>query len=178
MAAYSRKYDERIEVKMKVLIHDRDITLDDSVKEKYDRVIFADGRYAPCQGCFKCWTKTPATCVLKDSLHEMCRIVGSADDLVIVTENWYGGYSPAVKNILDRSIGMSTPMSTYRGCQMHHTLRYGRQNSVRIYVMGDISDKEIETWRLTIQRNALNWGVSDYEVIFSDLFAGEEGADL
>ena len=37
---------------MKLLIYDRDITLSDSVKEKYDRVIFADGRYAPCQGCF------------------------------------------------------------------------------------------------------------------------------
>ena len=163
---------------MRVLIHDRDITLSDSIKEKYDRVIYADGKYAPCQGCFKCWTKTPATCVMKDSLHEMCRIVGSADDLVIVTENWYGGYSPAVKNILDRSIGMSTPMSTYRGWQMHHTLRYGRQNSVRIYVTGDVSDKEKETWELMAERNALNWGVSDYEVNFEDPFKDVEGTDL
>ena len=162
---------------MKVLIHDRDITIDDSVKEKYDRVIFADGRYAPCQGCFKCWTKTPATCVLKDSLHEMCRILGMADDLVIVTENWYGGYSPAVKNILDRSIGMSTPMSTYRGWQMHHTLRYGRKNSITIYVTGDVNDKEKETWKFMAERNALNWGMSNYEVNFSDPF-DEEGTCL
>ena len=162
---------------MTTLIHDRDITFSDSVKERYDRVIYADGKYAACQGCFKCWTKTPATCVMKDSLQEMCRILGQADDLVIVTENWYGGYSPAVKNILDRSIGMSTPMSTYRGWQMHHTLRYGRQNSVRIYVTGDVSDKEKETWKLMADRNALNWGASDYEVIFSDPF-DEEGADI
>jgi multimeric flavodoxin WrbA len=159
---------------MKLLIHDRDITLSDSVKDKYDRIICADGKYAPCQGCFKCWTKTPATCVMKDKLHEMCRMIGLADDLAIVTENWYGGYSPAIKNILDRSIGMSTPMSTYRGWQMHHTLRYGRQNSVRIYVTGDVNDKEKETWNLMAERNALNWGVSDYELSFTDPFAGKE----
>ncbi|MCR5331190.1 MAG: NAD(P)H-dependent oxidoreductase [Lachnospiraceae bacterium] len=163
---------------MKVLIYDRDIAISDSEKEKYDRVIFADGRYAPCQGCFKCWTKTPATCVMKDSLHEMCRLIGLTDDLVIVTENWYGGYSPAVKNLLDRSIGMSTPMSTYRGKQMHHVLRYGGHSSVRIYVTGDVSDKEKETWKLMTQRNALNWGVSDYEVSFTDPLDDVEVAEL
>ncbi len=163
---------------MRVLIQDRDITLSDSVKEKYDRVIYADGRYAPCQGCFKCWTKTPATCVMKDSLQEMCRILGQADDLVIVTENCYGGYSPAVKNLLDRSIGMSTPMSTYRGRQMHHTLRYNRYNSVRIYVTGDVSVKERNTWKLMIERNALNWGAFDYEVRFLNPQEDVEGAGL
>ena len=48
-----------------------------------------------------------------------------ADELIIITENYYGTYSPFVKAVLDRSIGLSTPLSTYRGGQMHHTLRYG-----------------------------------------------------
>jgi Multimeric flavodoxin WrbA len=151
---------------MTILIYDRDITLSDSIKEKYDRIIYADGRYAPCQGCFKCWTKNPATCVMSDSLHEMCRILGQADDLVIVTENWYGGYSPAVKNVLDRSIGMSTPMSTYRGKQMHHTLRYGKHNRLKVFVYGDIAPSEMKTWELMVERNALNEGYTFCEVSF------------
>ena len=163
---------------MTILIYDQDITLSDSIKEKYDRVIYADGRYAPCQGCFKCWTKNPATCVMTDSLHEMCRILGQADDLVIVTENWYGGYSAAVKNLLDRSIGSSTPMSTYRGKQMHHTLRYGKHDSLKIYVTGDVSDREKETWKLMAQSNAINWGYSAYEVYFSDHPDDMEGISL
>ena len=153
---------------MTILIHDQNITLSDSIKEKYDRVICADGKYAPCQGCFKCWTKNPAACVMTDSLHEMCRILGQADDLVIVTENWYGGYSAAVKNLLDRSIGTSTPMSTYRGKQMHHTLRYGKHDSFKVYVRGDVSDREKETWKFMVQRNAINWGYSSCEVSFTD----------
>ena len=156
---------------MTILIYDQDITFSDTMKKKYDQVIYADGKYAPCQGCFKCWTKTPATCVMKDSLHEISRILGQADELVIITENWYGGYSPAVKNLLDRSIGLSTPMSTYRGRQMHHTLRYGRCSSLKVYVTGDVSDREKETWKLMAERNAINWGCSEYEVSFTDPFA-------
>ena len=161
---------------MKILIHDQEITPCASVKEKYDQIIYADGKYAPCQGCFKCWTKTPAACVMKDSLREMCRILGQADDLVIVTENWYGGYSPAVKNLLDRSIGLSTPMSTYRGRQMHHTLRYGKFNSLMVYVSGDVNDREKETWKLMVERNAVNWGFSACEVSFTNPLDAAEGS--
>ena len=163
---------------MTILIYDQNITLSDSIKEKYDRVVYADGRYAPCQGCFKCWTKTPATCEMKDSLYEMCRILGQADNLVIVTENWYGGYSAAVKNLIDRSIGLSTPMSTYRGKQMHHTLRYGKHDSLKVYVIGDVNDREKETWKLMVQRNAINWGYSACEVNFTEHPDEMEGIGL
>ena len=115
---------------------------------------------------------------MTDSLHEMCRILGQADDLVIVTENWYGGYSAAVKNLLDRSIGLSTPMSTYRGKQMHHTLRYGKHESLKIYITGDVNDREKETWKLMAQRNAINWGYSAYEVRFTDYLNDMEETGL
>ena len=96
----------------------------------------------------------------------MCRVVGQADDLVLVTENWYGGYSPAVKNIIDRSIGISTPMSTYRGGEMHHTLRYGKRAKLKVIVYGDVSDNEKETWKLMIERNRINYGFKAKELVF------------
>ena len=151
---------------MKILIHDRDEAFDQSAKKTYDRVIYANGKYAPCQGCFHCWTKTPAACEMKDVLHEICRVIGQADDLVIVTENWYGGYSPAVKNILDRGIGASTPLSTYRGGEMHHTLRYGKHGAWTVLVYGDTSEGEKETWKLMVKRNAVNHGYRSCEVSF------------
>ena len=151
---------------MKILIHDRDEAFDQSAKKTYDRVIYANGKYAPCQGCFHCWTKTPAACEMKDVLHEICRVIGQADDLVIVTENWYGGYSPAVKNILDRAIGASTPLSTYRGGEMHHTLRYGKHGAWSVLVYGDTSEGERETWKLMVKRNAVNHGYRSCEVSF------------
>ena len=109
---------------MKTVIHDLGKDQNEKLLASADRVVHADGRYAPCQGCFKCWTKHPVACAMKDELHQACRVLGTADDLTIITENLYGSYSPAVKNILDRSIATSTPLSTYRSGQMHHTLRY------------------------------------------------------
>ena len=60
---------------MKVIIHDLGDGYDALLKEKCDSLIAADGKYAPCQGCFGCWTKHPAQCYMKDSLKEVCRTV-------------------------------------------------------------------------------------------------------
>ena len=106
---------------MKVILHDLDQQYEKMFSGRYDRVIPADGKYAPCQGCFGCWTKHPAECFMKDRLQQVCRIIGQADEFTIITKNLYGEYSAAVKNVLDRSIGTSTPLSTYRRCAMENT---------------------------------------------------------
>ncbi len=160
---------------LKVILYDLDSSYDDMIAAKCDRVISADGKYAACQGCFGCWTKHPAECFIKDNLHQVCRIIGQADEMVIVTGNLYGSYSPSVKNVLDRSIGTSTPFSTYRGRQMHHTLRYGKHDLWKVIVYGEITDAEKDTFRLMAQRNAINDGFEHSEIVFlNDLSELEE----
>ncbi len=151
---------------MKTVIHDLGKEQNEKLLASADRVVFADGRYAPCQGCFKCWTKHPSACAMKDGLHQACRVLGTADDLTIITENLYGSYSQAVKNILDRSIATSTPFSTYRAGQMHHTLRYGKRNRLHVIVYGSITDAEKNTWKLMAERNATNMGFTAHSVTF------------
>ena len=151
---------------MKTVLHDLGKEQNEKFLASADRVVCADGRYAPCQGCFKCWTKHPAACAMKDALHQACRVLGTTDDLTIITENLYGSYSRAVKNILDRSIATSTPFSTYRGGQMHHTLRYGKRNCLRVIVYGSITDAEQNTWQLMTERNAMNMGFTAHSVTF------------
>ena len=160
---------------MKVIIHDLDSSCEDLMKEKCDLVLAADGKYAPCQGCFGCWTKHPAECFMKDKIQQVCRIIGQADELVIITENLYGGYSAAIKNVLDRSIGTSTPFSTYRGGQMHHTLRYGRHDLWKVIVYGDATDAEQDTFRFLAERNAINDGFGRSEVVFIEDLEELEG---
>ena len=151
---------------MRVIIHDLGREYDGMLERKCDRLIAADGKYAPCRGCFGCWTKHPAECFMKDSLRQVCRVIGQADEVVIITRNLYGEYSADVKNVLDRSIGTSTPLSTYRGRQMHHTLRYGKHGFWKVIVHGDITEEEKETFRLRAERNALNDGFEKSEVSF------------
>ena len=151
---------------MRVIIHDLGPEYEALVSNKCDRQVAADGNYAPCQGCFGCWTRHPAECFMKDKLQQICRVIGQADELVIVTKNLYGAYSAAVKNILDRSIGTSTPLSTYRGRQMHHTLRYGKHDLWKVIVYGEVSAAEEDTFRYMAERNAINDGYERSEVIF------------
>ena len=151
---------------MKVIIHDLDEQYNESITAKCDELIYATGKYAPCQGCFGCWTKHPAECFMKDSLNKVCRVVGRADELVIIPENVYGTYSPQIKNVIDRSIGISTPFSTYRGKQMHHTLRYGKHKLLKVIVYGDITDREKETFTYLAKRNAINNGFENSEALF------------
>ena len=148
---------------MKTIIHDLNESYDLLFKKKYENVICADGKYAPCQGCFGCWTKHPAQCYLKDALQMVCREIGKAEELIIITENCYGAYSPAVKNVLDRSIGVSTPFSTYRGRQMHHTLRYGKKKKLAVYTYGHMTADEEKTFRYMLERNAINYGFQESE---------------
>lgn len=159
---------------MKVILHDLDIRYHEILCGKYDAVIHADGKYAPCQGCFGCWTKHPAECFMQDRLKQAARVVGQADEFIIITENLYGTYSPAIKNILDRSIGISTPLATYRGKQMHHTLRYGKHHLLKVIVYGDITEQEKETFIYIAKRNAVNNGFEKSEVIFIKDFSGVE----
>ena len=56
--------------------------------------------------------------------------------------------------------------STYRGRQMHHTLRYGKHNLWKVIVYGDITEQEKETFRTLAGRNAVNDGFSRSEVVF------------
>lgn len=108
---------------------------------------------------------------MKDSLKQTARVVGQADEFVIITENLYGTYSPVVKNVLDRSIGISTPLSTYRGKQMHHTLRYGKHNLFKVIVYGNATKQEKETFNYMAERNAINNGFEKSEVIFLNDFS-------
>ena len=160
---------------MRVILHDLGSQYDKMIASGSDRVITADGKYAPCQGCFGCWTKHPAECGMKDKLQQVCRVIGQADELVIITKNLYGGYSADIKNVLDRSIGTSTPLSTYRGRQMHHTLRYGKHDLWKVIVYGEITETEKDTFRYLAERNAVNDGFERSEVVFLNDPAEVEG---
>ena len=111
---------------MKTIIHDLN-KADFSAFELPDEnvVVFtADGQYAPCSGCFACWLKNTGFCVMDDSLKHAGALIGQSDPLIIISRLCYGGYSPGVKAVLDRTIGVSLPFFTWRGGQTHHMGRY------------------------------------------------------
>ncbi len=152
---------------MRVLIHDldeRELSALGEFKED-TTVVAANGRYAPCKGCFKCWLKNRGYCVMTDSLQHIGALIGSSDEVVIISKNCYGCYSPTVKNVLDRAISVSLPFFTYRNGRIHHMLRYKNEKTLRVFMYGDFNELEQDAARRMVAANAVNLGAKTNELI-------------
>lgn len=153
---------------MKTIIHDLGDEIASSL-EKSDEdpvVIHADNRYASCCGCFKCWLKNAGFCIMKNSLQHIGALIGQSDPLIIVSRCCYGGYSSPVKAILDRAIGVSLPLFTWRGGQTHHISRYPRRKLMRVCFYGECTGFEQETAKEVVERNRLNLDYEKADVVF------------
>ena len=80
--------------------------------------------------------------------------------------------------MLDRSIGVSTPFSTYRGKQMHHTLRYGKKNKLAVYAYGCMTEDEKQTFHYMVERNAINYGFQEFEFHYLENLKQLEDSEL
>lgn len=129
----------------------------------------------PCVGCFGCWVKTPGACVIRDGYGNMGELLGKTEQLIIVSRCVYGGYSPFVKNILDRSISYINPDFCFRNGEMHHCRRYPNEIKMSVYFYGGITDKERKTALSMVTGNGLNFDAKVETVNFSSLEELMEG---
>lgn len=145
---------------MKLLIHDLEneefqklfLNLSKEVK-----IIAGGNTIHPCIGCFGCWIKTPAACVIRDKYGDMGEYLGKSDEVIIISQCCYGGYSPFVKNVLDRSISYIHPYFQIKRGEMHHKSRYTNKLVQQIWFYGkDITEKEKETATQLVKANCIN----------------------
>lgn len=155
---------------MDILIHDLD---SEQFKELFPEInkdiyIISDtGSIRNCIGCFGCWIKTPGQCVIKDSYDNMGELFSQADTVIIISKCYYGGYSPFVKNILERSISYLLPFFKIKNHETHHKPRYKNHLKFRVYFYGEhITPQEMNTAKGLIKANAVNFNVSNYEISF------------
>ena len=152
---------------MKVLIHDLSEKIINKLNLPKDIIIIdTKQKYSHCVGCFKCWTKHPTQYFIKDYLKNIGTILGKSEEIVIISQNCYGSYSPKIKNVLDRAISMSNPMSTYRHKEMHHCRRYKQPSKLRVFVYGEINNNEKITFNELVKRNEINFGCNESSIYF------------
>lgn len=155
------------EAKMKLLIHDLPDTSFGDLAEDFT-VISAPDKAAPCQGCFKCWTKNAGYCVYADSLQHCGALAGKSETIVVVSRLCYGGYSVPVKRFFDRGISDSSPFLTWRRGKTYHINRYRTRRKLIVYFYGACSEPERETAREYVARHADNMDADSCEVIFAE----------
>lgn len=131
------------------------------------QIISNNGYIKNCVGCFGCWIKTPGQCVMKDGYENMGSILSQADIVTIISKSCYGGYSPFVKNVLDRSISFLLPFFKVIDNETHHKPRYKKSFQLSVYFYGEhITQSERDTAKNMVDRNSINFNVSKHNVTF------------
>lgn len=140
------------------------------------KVISDDGTIKHCIGCFGCWIKTPGVCVIRDNYGDMGELFSKSDEILIISRNCYGGFSPFVKNVLDRAISYVHPNLVIRKGEMHHKRRYDNKLRFKIFFYGEnITEREMETAKKLLKGNAINYDSDKYEVTFFKSISEMEG---
>ena len=155
---------------MKTLIHDLSEEEFKSIFTSIAKditIISNNNKINKCIGCFGCWIKTPATCVIKDEYKDMGGIISQSEELIIISKCTYGGYSPFVKNVLDRSISYIHPYFTIREGKMHHKSRYKEKIKLNVFFYSDdVTSNEKETATKLVAAHGVNFNASSNQVHF------------
>lgn len=126
-------------------------------------------RVKHCVGCFGCWLKTPGTCVISDRCSDTPAMLAASKEMILISRNLYGGFSPEVKAVLDRSIGYAMPFFRIIEGEMHHTMRYDNPFALTVHFYGDaISEQERLIAKRLVKGNMLNLGAERHQVYFHD----------
>ena len=130
---------------MSLLIHDLSQADWVKVKDRYEGwdIVDANGDNHPCIGCFGCWAKKPGECVIKDGFNSMGERIHKADKVTVISRYTYGGFSGAVKNVFDRSLGYVLPQFEISGNETHHKRRYDEDKEFTFIFYGHgLSEEE------------------------------------
>lgn len=156
-----------------------DIIIHDLKKEEFEQlfpgvekdtyVIYEKESIRSCIGCFGCWIKTPGKCVIKDEYNSIGELLAGAEKVTIISRCYYGGYSPFIKTIWDRSISFLLPFFRTRRDETHHKPRYENTFPIFVYFYGEhISEEEKRVARRLVEANCANFYMSHHEVFFSE----------
>ncbi len=155
---------------MKLLIHDlEEEKFKELLPSTIDNIaIVSDhGTIHHCIGCFGCWIKTPGACVIRDAYGDMGEHLSKCNEVIVISKCFYGGFSPFVKSVMDRSISYIHPYFEIRNNEMHHRGRYDNHFDLKVWFYGEnITEQEKQTAKRLIQANAINLNCSAQKVIF------------
>ncbi|MHB8093358.1 MAG: NAD(P)H-dependent oxidoreductase [Candidatus Aminicenantales bacterium] len=116
----------------------------------------------PCLGCFDCWLKHPGLCALKDDQEAVTRGQAQNDVSFWITPITFGGYAPALKKSLDRSISVALPFFIRHHGEIHHPSRYPKDRKLAVIGTRPAPDPDAERiFEDLVRRNALNLKIED-----------------
>ena len=148
--------------KIKESINQKKIIIDEDVS-----IICDNKKIKNCMGCFECWVKTPGKCKIRDGYENLGKLYSEVEHVTIISECFYGSYSPFVKNVLDRTIPYLLPFFKFKNKEMHHITRSKTKFDLNVYFYGkNLSSKEKIAAKEIVKANSVNLDVKTFKVSF------------
>lgn len=91
-----------------------------------ERVVLREQKIGRCAGDFFCWVRDPGRCHTDDDNRVVSAKVMRSDLVVLLTPVTFGGYSSALKRMVDHLIQNVQPFFAQIGGETHHRRRYQR----------------------------------------------------
>ena len=120
-------------------------------------IVLREQKIGNCAGDFFCWVKSPGVCNTDDDNRIIAEQVIQSDLVIYLTPVTFGGFSSALKRMVDHQIQNISPFFTTIQGETHHQPRYNRYPN--ILVIGWMDEPEVQTeaiFRHLVQRMSIN----------------------
>jgi len=107
----------------------------------------------------------------------MGEYLSKCKEITLVSKCCYGGFSPFVKNVLDRSISYIHPHFVIRNGEMHHRRRYKNHIDISVWFYAEnITEKQ--TCEKLVKANSINLDCHISSISFVNSIEEMEGQIL
>lgn len=116
-----------------------------------------DQKIGNCAGDFFCWVRSPGICNTDDDNRLIAASIMQSDLLIYLTPVTFGGYSSALKRMVDHQIQNISPFFKSVHGETHHQKRYKRYpNMLSIGWMEESNPQAEAIFRYLVHRNSIN----------------------
>lgn len=152
---------------MKLIMSDKPLNI--NIQNGNDTKYFdlSSLKIANCMGCFRCWTKTPGKCVIRDDATAVYPCIAKSNKVIYVSRLKYGGYDSVMKTMLERAIPIQQAFIRIHYDETHHVQRAVTPKQATITAYGEIDEEERNIFRNLVARNASNMSFESYNIIFT-----------
>lgn len=116
-----------------------------------------DQKIGNCAGDFFCWVRSPGMCNTDDDNRVIAAKIMHSDLVIYLTPITFGGYSSALKRMVDHQIQNISPFFANIHGEVHHQKRYKHYPNLLTIGWMDKPDAQAEAiFRHLVHRNAIN----------------------
>lgn len=142
-----------------------------------EHIVLREEKIGNCAGDFFCWIRSPGMCNVDDDNRLIAETLVTSDLMIYLTPVTFGGYSSALKRMVDHEIQNVSPFFTKIEGETHHHKRYTKNPDLLVVGWMDQPDGYSEAvFRHLVQRNGINFHANT--CVSGVVFAGQSDEEV